>query len=698
MLLVHGLIIGGLSIYAGAKARQAKSKKASLIKRIPHTETVLVVAKEANEVVKSSNDKTIIIPERTGDKNYPVATASLGFVLAGATVYAPLTLLGIGGLVYLIGPTWKRGYQDLIHKKRFTRMVLESFVLPATLLSGHYVGAAMAYWFLYFALDTMAKAKGNATKNLASIFEAPSSKTVYVIRDDVEVEMSLKDIQLGDILVVGAGEIIPVDGTIVDGHASIDQHMLTGESQHVEKQVGEPVMAATMLLSGRIHLHVDKTGEDTIASQTSQMLNGMTSFTENLELRSIDTADRMALPYFLASTVTSVFKGASGGLALVWAPLDDAMYAAGPLGVLNYLNIALKRGILIKDGRALEILRNVDTIVFDKTGTLTNEIPEVIKIHTCSDLSETDILRYAASAEHKQIHPVALAILEAASQRDIELTAAQGEAYKTGYGLTVSIEGHTVLVGSLRFMEQQSLSLPAPLKNIQQEASDFGYSLIYIAIDNLIVGAIELHASVRPDTVETIDKLHERGFKVCIISGDHDKPTKHMAERLGIDEYFAETLPEDKAKLIEAMQNNGQIVCYMGDGINDTIALKQAEVSVSLRGASTIATDTAQVILMNEQLSQLIDLIDIAKNLDNTYKKTIASSAIPTVGIIGGVFLFHLTLTAAFIGYFAGMGMSMTHAMSPLAKEWLRSQKENKQRALPKGTKESAEEHDKTNL
>lgn len=697
MLFVHGLILGGLSIYAGTKARQAKNKKAALLTHTTHTNTIPDASDDAKDIVNPTKEKSVIIVERKGDKDFPIATASLGCVVAGATVFPPLTLLGVGGLIYLLVPTWKQGYRDIVQKKRFTRMVLESIALPATLLSGHYVGAAVAYWFLYYALDTIAKAKGSATKNLASIFVAPSSQVVYVIRDEVELEMSLKDLQLGDILVVGAGEIIPVDGTIIEGHASIDQHMLTGESQHVEKQVGDHVMAATMLLNGHIHLQVEKTGEDTIASQTSQILNGMTSFTESLELRSIDTADRMALPYFLAGTATSIFKGPAGGLALVWSPLDDAMYSTGPLGVLNYLNIALKRGILIKDGRALEVLRKVDTIVFDKTGTLTNEVPEVVKIHVCGKLNETEILRYAASAEHKQIHPVALAILEAASQRNIELTDAQGEAYRTGYGLTVSIEEHTVLIGSLRFMEQQSLSLPESLENTQQASCDLGYSLIYIAIDNAIAGAIELHARVRPDTVETIDKLHDRGFKVCIISGDHEKPTRHLAAQLGIDEYFAETLPEDKAKLIESMQKNGQTVCYMGDGINDTIALKQAEVSVSLRGASTIATDTAQVVLMNEQLIQLIDLIDIAKDLDNTYKKIIVSSAIPSIGIIGGIFFFHFTLSAAIAGYIAGMGMSVTHAMTPLTKEWFRSKKENKQRALPKSTKKNAKEHDNTN-
>jgi len=667
MLFIPGLIVGGISFYASLKVAKVVSEKKKLATATP--ENSLAVEDSSIDLLNIKGEKTILAPQRSGDENFPVATASLGFIVVGSTLFAPLTVFGVAGLVYLILPTWKQGYRDITEKKRFTRMVLESLVLPVTLITGNFMAAALAYWFLYFALHIRSKAKGDTTKNIADVFVAPSSRIVYVIRDGAEVELTLSNVEVNDIIVVGAGEIIPVDGIITEGHASIDQHMLTGESQLVEKQHGDEVFAATLLLTGHLHIKVKQAGKETIASQSRQLLNDMTSFTDNLELRSVDAADRLALPLFLFGSTTSLIKGANSALAIFWAPLDDALYSAGPLGVLNYLNIALKRGILVKDGRALEALRDVDTVVFDKTGTLTNDIPQVVNIHVSADKDQTEVLRYAAAAEQKQIHPVALAILEAAAGKNIELPAAQSEAYKTGYGLTVSIGEQTVQVGSLRFMQQLSLAFPEVLEPSQQEAHELGYSLIYVAIDKVIIGAIELHASVRPDTVETINKLHELGHQVCIISGDHEKPTRHMANILGIDQYFAETLPEDKAKIIKAMQDEGRKVCYVGDGINDTIALKQADVSVSLSGASTIATDTAQVVLMNEELGQLIELIDLAKQLDKTYKKTIMSSAIPSVGVIGGVFLFHLTLSVTIIAYVAGMGLSMTYAMLPVAKE-----------------------------
>ncbi len=672
MLIIHGLIIGSLSMYASLTTHKALKKKK--YRALQHK--MIACVDQANSgdslPIKHETDTTLVTTKNRvseSKKNFAVASVSLGLIVSGSILFAPLSLLGAAGLVYLVWPTWKQGYKDLTQKRCFTRMVLESFILPVTLLTGNFLAAGFAYWFLYFALNNVAKAKGNATKNLANVFVTPSNRLVYVMRDDVEVELTLKELQVGDVIVLGAGEIIPIDGIITKGHCAIDQHLLTGESQLIEKKVDDNVFASTLLLTGPIYVRVEKAGTATIASQTSKLLNEMTAFTENLELRSIDMSDRMALPYFMLGAATTVFRGVSSGLAIFWAPIDDALYAAGPLSVLNYLNIALRRGILVKDGRVLETLRHVDTIVFDKTGTLTKEIPKVVSIHSAGEISEQSILRYAAAAEQKQVHPVAVAIVEAATEQGVELPTAKGSAYKTGYGLTVTIGEKTVQVGSYRFMQQLSLELPSTLETIHSHADEQGYSLIYVAVDEHIIGVLELHAALREETAEVITTLRDKGYKLCIISGDHEKPTRHLAQQLGIDHYHAETLPEEKAMLIKAMQQKGQVVCYLGDGINDTIALKQAEVSISLHGASTIATDTAQIVLMNEQLTQLLEVIALAKDLDRTFKNTITASAIPSVAIVGGVFIFHLGITAAIVAYLAGMGMSFTSAMLPLLKE-----------------------------
>lgn len=649
MIILGGLMTGGL-LYSGVRVRRLVTK--NRIARLKQK--------------KSPNGGPDGNP---GDKYYPIATATLGLTIAGRVLYAPLTLVGVAGMLYLLWPTFLLAYHDLARRRRFTSIVLEAIILPGTVLSGHVLAVAFAFWVMFFALDNVAKAKWKANENLANLFVMPSSQVVYVLCEGVELESTLKDLQVGDILVMDAGQIIPVDGTIIQGNAIIDQHMLTGESQPVERQQNDPVLAATMLLEGRIRIRVERTGRETLANQSMQILHQMTRYTDDLELRGTDASDRLALPFFLIGSATAFFLGSGRGLAITWCPLDDALYVAGPLNVLNFLNISLRRNILVKDGRALETLRHVDTFVFDKTGTLTTDTPRVVDIHACANFRRTDILRYAAGAEQKQVHPIALAILAAASADGIELPVVKGDAYKRGFGVTVTIAEETVNIGSARFMDLLSLNIPEGLQSIQERSQEFGYSMIYVAIDHAIVGAIELHASLRPEAAQTIGRLREQGYQVCIISGDNERPTRHLARQLEVDCCFAETLPQDKGKLITAMQQAGRVVCYVGDGINDAIALKQAEVSVSLRGASTIATDTAQIVLMKQNLNQLLDLIAIAKRLDRNFKTSVLFSAIPTLGIIGGVYFFQLSLASAVMLYLAGMGFSMTQAMLPLLSE-----------------------------
>ena len=248
----------------------------------------------------------------------------------------------------------------------------------------------------------------------------------------------------------------------------------------------------------------------------------------------------------------------------------------------------------------------MDTVVFDKTGTLTDEQPHVTQIHPWGDYEENEILRYAAAAEYTQTHPIAQAILQEARTRDVYIPAIDEATYRIGYGLTVTADSRPVHVGSFRFMEMEEIFIPPSIREVQAVCHNQGHSLVLVAMDYQVVGAIELHAAVRPEAKAMIQGLRQRNIKhIYIISGDHDTPTQKLATALGIDHYFPETLPESKADLIEQLQQEGRSVCYIGDGINDAIALKKAEVSISFRGASTIAMDTAQVILMDQSLNQL---------------------------------------------------------------------------------------------
>ncbi len=298
----------------------------------------------------------------------------------------------------------------------------------------------------------------------------------------------------------------------------------------------------------------------------------------------------------------------------------------------------------------LDLLNQVDTVVFDKTGTLTEEVPHVGQIHTCSDYDAMSVLAVAAAAEYRQTHPIARAILKEAQDRQLTWPSIDEAQYKIGYGLSVTIEKQAGASGYRRFMEipPGEIFIPEQIRETQETCHNQGHSLVMVAIDDVLVGAIELHATIRPEAKEIIQGLRERNIKsIYILTGDVEMATKKLAQELGVDGYFANTLPEDKANLIDKLQQEGQSVCYVGDGINDSIALKKAHVSVSMLGSSTIATSTAQVVMMNANLTQLCYLFDLAKEFDHHMQTSFILSLAPGVLTIGGALLLGLGITSS---------------------------------------------------
>jgi Cu2+-exporting ATPase len=317
-------------------------------------------------------------------------------------------------------------------------------------------------------------------------------------------------------VIVNAGEILPVDGVIQTGLANIDQHILTGESQPVERTVGEKVFASTLLLSGRIAVLAETAGEETVAAGIGQVLNKTQNYKDNLMARGQKIADRFLPVEIGLGAVTWIALGPTSALAVLWSGLGANMAIAGPLSVLNYLQILSRQGILIKDGRVFESLRQVDTVVFDKTGTLTLEQPRVGQIHTLGNETESSVLRYAAAAEYRQPHPIAKAILAKASELELILPAMDEAQYEMGYGIQVKVENRLIQVGSQRFMQQKQIEIPENATPIEQAAEEKGYSLIYVAIDQQVAGILEMRPSIRPETLEVIKYLKQRGLKLSI--------------------------------------------------------------------------------------------------------------------------------------------------------------------------------------
>jgi P-type E1-E2 ATPase len=375
------------------------------------------------------------------------------------------------------------------------------------------------------------------------------------------------------------------------------------------------------------------------------------------------------IPTLTIGALGMATMGPYGAVAVLNSDFGTGIRMAAPLAMLSSLALCASKGILVKDGRALELMNEIDTVLFDKTGTLTRERPEVGRVIASPGHTPEEILLYAAAAEKKFHHPIALAILHKAQETHLELPVTDDTQYKVGYGITVQIHGRTIRVGSKRFMELEGLPLSGEVKEALEEAHREGHTMVMVGVDGEVGGAIELQAAVRPEVRAIVKGLRERGIKhIAIISGDHEAPTRKLAETLGMDRYFAQVLPADKADHVATLQKEGKKVCFVGDGINDSIALKKANVSISLRGASSIATDTAHIVFMEQGLSKLCDLRDIARDLDRNVKRSWAMILVHNITCIAGVFTMGFGIMASVITNNVSAIGALANGMLPLRK------------------------------
>ena len=619
------------------------------------------------EITQQSGGLLITPYEKMLNRNIAIAVFTSGIAITGKLIFLPLQLACIPLAFYLTWPVIQRlGFN--YKNRRYARLQLNLLSCVNSVLiwgGGFFVAGGLASAFVFLTEKLITITEDRSRKDLVNIL-GQQPRLVWAVVNGVEVEVPLESLQSGDTIVVGAGQMIPIDGVITHGYASIDQHRLTGEAQPAEKSIGDTVLAATVILAGQIHICVDKAGKATLAAQIGEILSNTASYQMAIETKAFRVAVASFWPTLLGSVVAGLTVGLEGATAITNSFFGINIRLTSPIAMLNYLNLASRKSILVKDGRSLELLTGIDTIVFDKTGTLTLDRPHVTQIHCLQSDSAETVLTYAAAVEQRQSHPIAQAILSAARERDLTLPAIDDVGYEVGYGIRAYIDGHQVRVGSDRFMLLENIAIPDAVQALQAACHAQAHSLIMVAVDDQLVGLLELEPTIRPEAKAIIDDLHKRGKTLYIISGDQEEPTRNLATTLGIDYYFANTLPQDKAKLVEQLQNEGRQVCFVGDGINDSIALKKAQVSISLRGATTVATDTAQMVLMDATLQQLPALFDLARSFDQNMRAGFAAAIIPGLTIFGGVFLFHLGVVGSMVIFNAGLMTNLGIAMLPL--------------------------------
>jgi len=475
-------------------------------------------------------------------------------------------------------------------------------------------------------------AKGKASEAVRKLMELQPS-LARVIRNGVEEEIPVEQIQVGDIIVVKPGEKIPVDGIVVGGHSTVDEKMITGESIPVEKKVGDEVIGATMNKAGMLKFKATKVGADTTLSQIIKLVEEAQIARAPIQ-RLADVVSSYFVPAVFAVAVASFLvwyflggKGFTFALAIFISVLiiacPCALGIATPTAIMVGTGKGAENGILIKGGEYLEKTHKLNTIVFDKTGTLTKGEPSVTDIVTEEDMREDELLYLAASVEKHSEHPIGLAIVERAKEKKIELAEPTEFEAIAGHGVKAKVEGKKLVMGTLKLMKDERVFLSEELEKSANMLFDEGKTLSFVAVGKKVKGIIAVADTLKPNAVEAVKRLQKMGLEVIMLTGDNKRTAAAIAKKTGIDRYLAEVLPQDKANEIKELQREGKIVAMVGDGINDAPALAQSDVGIAIGGGTDVALETGGIVLIKDDLMDVVTSIQLSKKTVSKIKQNL---------------------------------------------------------------------------
>jgi len=534
-------------------------------------------------------------------------------------------------------PVAKRAWHSVVEEQRLNIDCLDFLALTLNGLQGKQVTPVMVI-LLHELGDIIREQTARATEvRTADLQEAIGRFAWVKLAEDQPPEQIPSDrVEVGQTVVVYPGEQIPVDGTVLRGEGVIDQQQLTGEALPVVRQEGGSVLASTLLRSGQLYLRADRVGNQTRAALSLALLQKAPVHDTRMANYAEKIADRLILPsLFLASLIWLTTGDPSRAAAILTLDFVTGIRVSIPTAFLGALNHTTRHGILVRSGRTLEQLAEVDTVVFDKTGTLTQGIVTVASITPFNGSSADRVLQLAAAAEQRLNHPVAEAIVDYAHQRGVTIPARGEWFYELGLGVRAQIEGQEVLVGSQRFLHQAGVEWESTQEWQMEEDAP---SQIYVACNQEFQGVIHYRDPLRPESDRLIQTLqHHYGIDLHLLTGDRPQRAAQVAQELRIptSQVYAEAFPDDKARILRDLHRSGRTVAFVGDGLNDSVALAYADVAVSFEQGSEIARETADVVLMNNNLLDLLEAISIARQTRNLIDQNIALVVAPNLAALG---------------------------------------------------------------
>jgi len=517
------------------------------------------------------------------------------------------------------------------------------YSIPITLglIPGHayFETSAMIITLVRLGKFFEARAKGGASDAIRKLMNLRPRKA-YVVRDGVEIEVSIDQVDVGDLVLVHPGEKIPVDGVVVDGRSSVDESMLTGESLPVGKNPGDEVIGGTINKLGLLKFEATRIGKETALAQIIKLVEEaqaskapIQNLADKISAIFVPVVIGIAAITFLAwyflvplladSSVSLFTRALINMVAVLVIACPCAMGLATPTAVMVGTGKGAQLGILLKRSESLERAGDITTVVLDKTGTITKGQPAVTAIHLNDfPAGENELIRLAASTETGSEHPLSEALTAEANSRALPLGEPLGFSAIAGQGVRAEVDGHQVLVGNQRLMSSEEIDTK-PLEQVIHTLEEAANTVILVAVDRKLAAAIGVADTVKEGSLEAIAELHRMGLKVTMVTGDNQKTAQAIGGQVGVDQVLAEVLPGDKALQIKTLQEKGEIVAMVGDGINDAPALAQADIGIAIGTGTDVAMASAPVVLLSGDLRGVPKAIALSRKTLKTIKQNL---------------------------------------------------------------------------
>ncbi len=521
--------------------------------------------------------------------------------------------------------------------------VLDAVAITVSLIRGDFETASSVMFLLKIGEILEEWTHKKSVSDLANTMSLGIEKVWLKNKNDEEVLVSTNKVNVGDKIVLRTSNMIPLDGEVIDGGVTVNQSAITGESVAVNKTVGSRVYAGTVVESGECIIKVTQINGQGKYDRIVKMIEDSEKLKSSLESKASNLADKL-VPFSLFGTIFTyaITRNVTKALSILMVDYSCALKLTMPVAVLSAINECSNYNATVKGGKYLEALSKANVIVFDKTGTLTNAQPKVADIITFGNNDKAEMLRLAACLEEHFPHSVANAVVNEAKARGLDHEEQHSKVeYVVAHGISSLVGDEKVVIGSYHFIfEDENCTVP------QDEQDKFNaipneYSQLYMAINRTLVAVICIEDPIKDNVKQTLDDLRTNGIdKIVMMTGDSERTAKAVAEKLGIDEYYAEVMPEDKAMFIEKMQTDGNSVIMVGDGINDSPALSKADVGIAISSGAAIAREIADITVSSDDLNSLVTLKEISNllmaRIRSNYRSIMSfNTALIVLGVVG---------------------------------------------------------------